>query len=66
MNHVHTRRFELPHPKRIPAPQAGASTNSATCANEQYLNSFYENLRVFDSMRITKILRDQIVLFQLI
>ena len=29
---VRTRRFELPHPNRIPAPQAGASTNSATCA----------------------------------
>lgn len=29
---VRTRRLELPHPKRIPAPQAGASTNSATCA----------------------------------
>ena len=29
---VRTRRFELPHPKRILAPQASASTNSATCA----------------------------------
>ena len=29
---VRTRRLELPHPNRIPAPQAGASTNSATCA----------------------------------
>ncbi len=29
---VRTRRFELPHSKRILAPQASASTNSATCA----------------------------------
>lgn len=29
---VRTRGFEPPHPNRIPAPQAGASTNSAMCA----------------------------------
>ncbi len=28
------RRFELPHLKKILAPQASASTNSATCAIE--------------------------------
>ena len=30
---VGTRRLELPRPKRSLAPQASASTNSATCAN---------------------------------
>ena len=32
---VRTRRLELPHPKRILAPQASASTNSATCAKKK-------------------------------